>query len=202
MNFADGYDAADDIAVSGVTGVLAFNDLVAMGLISALTEAGIAVPGAVSVVGFDDIPFARYVTPPLTTAAVPVSELGEQAWVRMWDLLSDRPRGRPSCCSSARRPAWQHRRRAPAHASADGHDRRPLTCGRGAGQGPPGSGPAGEGRGRHLPPVVAMPLTRNLWPNRNTRNSGIKVTTDMANIAPQLLPSVESRNDRSATGTV
>jgi LacI family transcriptional regulator len=90
VNFADGYDAAEAIAGSGVTGVLAFNDLVAMGLISALTEAGIAVPGALSVVGFDDIPFARYVTPPLTTAAVPVSELGEQAWLRMWDLLSDR----------------------------------------------------------------------------------------------------------------
>jgi LacI family transcriptional regulator len=93
VNFADGFDAAAAIAASGVTGVLAFNDLVAMGLISALTEAGIAVPGAVSVVGFDDIPFARYVTPPLTTAAVPVAELGEQAWLRMWDLLSDSPPG-------------------------------------------------------------------------------------------------------------
>jgi len=91
VNFADGYDAAGAIAEAGVTGVLAFNDLVAMGLISALTEAGILVPGEVSVVGFDDIPFARYVTPPLTTAAVPVAELGEQAWSRMWDLLSDRP---------------------------------------------------------------------------------------------------------------
>lgn len=93
VNFADGYDAAGAIADSGVTGVLAFNDLVAMGLISALTEAGIAVPDAVSVVGFDDIPFARYVTPPLTTAAVPVAELGEQAWLRMWDLLLGRPSG-------------------------------------------------------------------------------------------------------------
>ena len=43
-----------------------------------------------SVVGFDDIPFARYGTPPLTTAAVPVAEPGEQAWLRMWDLLSGR----------------------------------------------------------------------------------------------------------------
>ena len=57
-------------------------------------------------------------------------------------------------------------------------------------------------RRNYLPPVVAMPLTRNRWPNRNTRNSGIKVTTDMANIAPQLLPAVASRNERSATGTV
>jgi len=93
VNFSDGYDAAGAIGAAGVTGVLAFNDLVAMGLISALTEAGIEVPATISVVGFDDIPFARYVTPPLTTAAVPVAELGEQAWLRMWDLLSDRSPG-------------------------------------------------------------------------------------------------------------
>jgi LacI family transcriptional regulator len=40
------------------------------------------------VVGCDDIPFARYLTPPLTTAAVPVTELGEQAWHRMRQLLN------------------------------------------------------------------------------------------------------------------
>jgi hypothetical protein len=57
-------------------------------------------------------------------------------------------------------------------------------------------------RGGYLPPVVAMPLTRNRWPNKNTKNSGIKVTTDMANMAPQLLPLVASRNPLSATGTV
>ena len=90
VNFADGYDAADAVLAAGVTAALAFNDLVAMGLTSALTERGIAIPGRISVVGFDDIPFARYVTPPLTTAAVPVAELGEQAWLRMWDLLEGR----------------------------------------------------------------------------------------------------------------
>jgi len=72
---------------------LAFNDLVAMGLMSALGERSVSVPGQVSVVGFDDIPFARYMTPPLTTASVPVTELGEQAWRRIWDLLNDRAPG-------------------------------------------------------------------------------------------------------------
>ena len=43
--------------------------------------------------GFDDIPFARYLTPPLTTASVPVAELGRHAWQRMWDLLNHRPAG-------------------------------------------------------------------------------------------------------------
>jgi LacI family transcriptional regulator len=95
VNFVEGYDAVDAVLDSGATGVVAFNDLVAMGLISALTERGVSVPDQLSVVGFDDIPFARYVTPPLTTAAVPVSELGAQAWLRMWDLLAGRTSGRP-----------------------------------------------------------------------------------------------------------
>jgi LacI family transcriptional regulator len=90
VSFADGYHAVDRVLESAATGVLAFNDLVAMGLMSALSERGVHVPGQVSVVGFDDIPFARYMTPPLTTASVPVTELGEQAWHRMWDLLNER----------------------------------------------------------------------------------------------------------------
>ncbi len=93
VNFADGYEAAEAVLATGVTAVLAFNDLVAMGLTSALTERGVSIPDQISVVGFDDIPFARYVTPPLTTAAVPVTELGQQAWLRMWDLLEGRPPG-------------------------------------------------------------------------------------------------------------
>jgi LacI family transcriptional regulator len=90
VNFADGYAAAERVLASSATGVLAFNDLVAMGLMSALNQRGVSVPGHMSVVGFDDIPFARYLTPSLTTASVPVAELGEQAWHRMWDLLNER----------------------------------------------------------------------------------------------------------------
>jgi LacI family transcriptional regulator len=93
VSFAEGYESADRVVAAGATGVLAFNDLVAVGLMSALMERGIAVPREVSVVGFDDIPFARYVVPPLTTASVPVTELGRHAWQRMWDLLNDRPPG-------------------------------------------------------------------------------------------------------------
>jgi LacI family transcriptional regulator len=59
-----------------------------MGLLSALGERGIRVPQDVSVTGFDDIPFARYTTPPLTTATIPVEQLGQQAWHRLSALLS------------------------------------------------------------------------------------------------------------------
>ncbi|KNC18799.1 LacI family transcriptional regulator [Arthrobacter sp. RIT-PI-e] len=87
VSFAAGHEAVDAILASGATGVLAFNDLVAMGLLSALHERGISVPGQLSVTGFDDIPFARYTTPTLTTAAVPITELGEMAWQRMSAVL-------------------------------------------------------------------------------------------------------------------
>ncbi len=79
-NFDTGHDAVDAVLASGATGILAFNDLVAMGLLSGLHERGVRVPEDISVTGFDDIPFARYTTPPLTTAAVPITELGGQAW--------------------------------------------------------------------------------------------------------------------------
>ena len=93
VNFADGHEVAEQVISSAATAALAFNDLVAMGLMSALSERGVRVPADISVAGFDDIPFARYLTPPLTTASVPVAELGRQAWLRMLDLLDGRPPG-------------------------------------------------------------------------------------------------------------
>jgi LacI family transcriptional regulator len=87
-SFEAGHDAVERVRASGVTAVLAFNDLAAMGLLSGLHEAGVRVPEDISVTGFDDIPFARYTTPPLTTAAVPINDVGEQAWYRMRELLN------------------------------------------------------------------------------------------------------------------
>lgn len=86
--FGDGHAAAGHLLDHGVTAVVAFNDLVAFGALSGLHELGISVPGQMSVTGFDDIPFARYTTPPLTTASVPQGEVGHQAWERLWALLT------------------------------------------------------------------------------------------------------------------
>jgi len=91
VSIEDGYAAADRVIESGARAVLAFNDLVAIGLQNALIERGVRVPDDVSIAGFDDIPFARYTTPALTTATVPVEELGEQAWLRLRDLLAGNP---------------------------------------------------------------------------------------------------------------
>jgi DNA-binding LacI/PurR family transcriptional regulator len=50
----------------------------ALGLLSALHQAGVSVPGDISVVGFDDVPEAAYYTPPLTTVRQDFAELGRR----------------------------------------------------------------------------------------------------------------------------
>lgn len=82
-----GLDAVDALVATGATAALAFNDLVALGLLHGLGERGIRVPDDISVTGFDDIPFARFMTPSLTTASVPHEVLGTLAWGRMQSLI-------------------------------------------------------------------------------------------------------------------
>ncbi|KPI10845.1 transcriptional regulator, LacI family [Actinobacteria bacterium OK074] len=60
------------------TAVFAANDQMALGLLRALHERGRAVPGDVSVVGFDDIPEAAYFVPPLTTVRQDFAEVGRR----------------------------------------------------------------------------------------------------------------------------
>ena len=66
------------------------NDLIAIGAIQALKEAGYRIPEDVSVVGFDDIPFAEHVSPPLTTVEVPKTYLGEVAVERVVQMIDGR----------------------------------------------------------------------------------------------------------------
>ena len=58
------------------TALFVASDVVALGAIDALRHRGLRVPQDVSVVGFDDIPLAAYIDPPLTTVRVPAHELG------------------------------------------------------------------------------------------------------------------------------
>ena len=59
--------------------IIANNDSIAVGTISAFNEAGLRVPQDISVVGFDDIPFAKAFSPSLTTVSVPCAEIGEHS---------------------------------------------------------------------------------------------------------------------------
>lgn len=84
----DGLAAAGPVRDSGATAALAFNDLVAIGLLNGLIQLGVRVPEDMSVTGFDDIPFARFSAPTLTTVSVPNEDLGAEAWHRMHSLIT------------------------------------------------------------------------------------------------------------------
>jgi DNA-binding LacI/PurR family transcriptional regulator len=71
------------------TAVFCYNDMTAIGLIHAAHAAGLSLPQDLAVVGFDDIVFAPYVHPPLTTVAQPVEELGRGAMEMVLSLLPD-----------------------------------------------------------------------------------------------------------------
>ncbi len=69
------------------TALFVSNDAMAVGALSALRDAGIKVPDDIAIAGFDDTPVARYLTPPLTTVHVPISELGTLAMQRLINHL-------------------------------------------------------------------------------------------------------------------
>jgi DNA-binding LacI/PurR family transcriptional regulator len=70
------------------TAVFCYNDMTAIGLIAAARHAGLSVPGDLAVVGFDDIPFAKYCYPPLTTIAQPKIEMGQLAMKMALSLMA------------------------------------------------------------------------------------------------------------------
>jgi DNA-binding LacI/PurR family transcriptional regulator len=83
-----GVGGADVGLASGATALVAFNDLMAIGVLRRLEQRGVAVPSAISVVGYDDIFGADFCHPPLTTVASPVEDAG-RALVDL--LLGDQP---------------------------------------------------------------------------------------------------------------
>jgi LacI family transcriptional regulator, galactose operon repressor len=73
------------------TAVFAANDAMAIGLLSSLQEGRVRVPEDLAVAGFDDIPIARFATPPLSTVRVPIAELGAQATGLLLKALTGPP---------------------------------------------------------------------------------------------------------------
>ena len=86
-----GYRAGNHIAALArrPTAVFAGNDMMAIGCLSALNEAGIVVPDDVALAGFDDIPISRYVNPPLTTVRARITELGALALERLAAVIEE-----------------------------------------------------------------------------------------------------------------
>jgi LacI family transcriptional regulator len=91
-NFTDesGYLAMKDILATChplPSAVFVASDLVALGVLRALSEAGFSVPEDFALVSFDDIPLARYIQPSLTTMRLPAYDLGFRAGQMMVRLL-------------------------------------------------------------------------------------------------------------------
>ncbi|MBU9710856.1 LacI family DNA-binding transcriptional regulator [Evansella tamaricis] len=75
-----GYLAAEEIRkLSDVTAVFCFSDVVAFGLMKGLHDLDYKIPEDISIIGFDDLYFSKYVSPPLTTISQDVSMKGRMA---------------------------------------------------------------------------------------------------------------------------
>jgi DNA-binding LacI/PurR family transcriptional regulator len=69
------------------TAIVAGNDLIAIGVLHRAYDAGLQVPSELSVVGFDDILFAEFTQPALTTVSVPRTQIGKVAFQALWEML-------------------------------------------------------------------------------------------------------------------
>lgn len=89
FSLAAGFKSAQSFArlAEKPTAVFCMNDEMAIGLIHGLRALGIDVPAQISVAGFDDIEFARFASPPLTTIAQPAEEIGRTAMSVLYGLL-------------------------------------------------------------------------------------------------------------------
>ena len=92
FTFDDAARAARTLLDEDITAVFCDDDILAGGVYLAARERGIDIPGDLSVVGFDDLDFARVLAPPLTTVAADAEALGAAAFEALKrDLAGDRP---------------------------------------------------------------------------------------------------------------
>ncbi|MCW3816434.1 LacI family transcriptional regulator [Micromonospora sp. DR5-3] len=77
--FEGGVAAADLVIASGVTSVIAYNDVMALGLLSRLRDRGVDVPGDISVIGIDNIQMSAMSSPALTTVSLTKEQAGRAA---------------------------------------------------------------------------------------------------------------------------
>jgi LacI family transcriptional regulator len=80
-NVEDGHQAAIKLLnlTPRPTAIVAINDLLAIGVLSAINESGLRVPTDISVLSYDDIPIAKFLVPPLTTVSKDKMELSQRA---------------------------------------------------------------------------------------------------------------------------
>jgi len=98
-----GAAAADAVLNTGATACIAFNDLLAIGMLGRFLERGVRVPDDVSVVGCDDVFGSDFCQPPLTTISTPIEQAGRMAVSMLLSMLGGLPGGGTSDGSAALR---------------------------------------------------------------------------------------------------
>jgi DNA-binding LacI/PurR family transcriptional regulator len=88
--YEGGLQAADLAMAENVTAIVAYNDIMALGVLARLRDRGVRVPDDVSLTGFDDLMFGALCQPPLTTVAMPVVPAGRLAVDLLLDRLANR----------------------------------------------------------------------------------------------------------------
>jgi DNA-binding LacI/PurR family transcriptional regulator len=94
--FSGGYRGADEALATGASAVFAYNDLVALGVMSRFAARGVRVPEEISVIGFDDIPMASMTSPPLTTVVMPMATVAKASASILLSLLAGTVPQRPA----------------------------------------------------------------------------------------------------------
>jgi DNA-binding LacI/PurR family transcriptional regulator len=89
----EAFTTVEQMLLDGVEfdAIFAGDDDSAIGAMRALKLAGHRLPEDVAVVGFDDVPFARYLSPPLTTVRAPIEEIGREAVRQLVRLMNGQP---------------------------------------------------------------------------------------------------------------
>jgi LacI family transcriptional regulator len=88
--YEGGLQAADLAMAEKATAIVAYNDIMALGVLARLRDRGVRVPEDVSLTGFDDLMFGALCQPPLTTVAMPVVPAGRLAVDLLLDRLANR----------------------------------------------------------------------------------------------------------------
>ncbi len=84
-----GRASLDRLQAAGVTAVVAYNDLMAIGIMQEAQERGIKVPEKLSIIGFDNIFGSDFTSPPLTTIQMPLAEVGQRAVESLLQILGE-----------------------------------------------------------------------------------------------------------------
>lgn len=87
--FESGVSGAKKLIDRGATAIFAFNDMMAYGVWEAAKDAGKRIPEDLSVVGFDDLLFSKFMPEPLTTVYQPVAEIGQKAVQTLMCAMTD-----------------------------------------------------------------------------------------------------------------